>query len=401
MLQSQSFGAPMLRNLAFKIYPTAAQAQTLTDWLSQCCWIYNRALEHRKKAYKRRKENVTFVKQSKLLTIWRSRIGRIKSVPIVFGRDAIRRVNFGMECFFRRIKAGSKKPGFPRFRSHLRYNSLESLNTCNYIGTDTIFVPKIGHIKARGQFGQPGAQKLLRVLRRASGWFVQVMVEQPEPTPLPATGEDVGIDLGLESFLTTDTGEHIENPRHLRKSAKKMRRAQKRLSRCKKGSNRRKKAVRRVAHLYEKVSRQRLGFVHRISRELVNRFDRIAIEKLSIQGLAGGIFASQVRDACWGKFTIILAYKAASAGRVLVKVNPSGTSQECPGCGAVARKELSERIHQCKSCLFRCHRDEAAAMVIRQRAFRPARGGPVRPGDTPQGVPSARPMNRKGSALKR
>lgn len=381
-----------LRTVEFKLYPNSTQIKTLGSWLRRCCFLYNRALEQRIKAYNRRGESVTFYDQCKWITKWRERNERMQRLPLLFARDSLRRVDRGIKAFFRRMKAG-EKPGFPRFRSHNRYNSLEHLESGNYVGERSVRIPKIGAIKARGQFGIVGEQKLLRVIRRASGWYAQILIAAQDQPPLPPAGGDVGIDLGLESFLTTDSGEHIGNPRHLRKSAKRLKRSQQRLSKCKRGSRRRKKSVNRVARLHESIARQRKGFCHRISRELVNRFDRIAIEDLNIKGLAGGMLAKSVLDACWGFFTFALTYKAESAGRELVFVNPAGTSQECPDCGHIRKKELSEREHDCSSCGLRCHRDHAAAMVVLQRAFRPVRGGTVR-------LPAmaAGPMNRRDDA---
>ena len=78
-----------------------------------CCWVYNRMLEGRVKAYRRRKENVTYNQQQTLLTIWRSRMESLRAVPCAFERDALRRVDRGMKAFFRRLSHGMQ------FVSHL------------------------------------------------------------------------------------------------------------------------------------------------------------------------------------------------------------------------------------------------------------------------------------------
>ena len=369
------------RTIEFKVYPNAEQANTLDSWLGKCCWLFNRCLEQRIKSYKRRKQSISYNDQQALLTQWRSRMEWLRLVPAQFARDALRRVDRGMKGFFRRIKSGDK-PGFPRFKKRERYRSLEQIQPGNFIREKAIFVPGIGEIRARGRFGLTGRQVGIRLVRRATGWYAQVLMELAKPEPLPETGNECGIDMGLESFATLDSGKRIENPRLLRKATKKLRRSQQRLSKCEKGSNRRKKAVKRVARLHEKVARKRRGFHHSEARAIVNRFDRIAVEKLNVKGLAAGMLAKSVNDAGWGGFLNVLHAKAEEAGRVIVEVDPSGTSQECPQCGSVAKKELSERTHCCKVCGFRCHRDVAAAMVIRQRAFRLVRGELIRPGVT-------------------
>ena len=368
-----------LHTLEFKLYPNKEQERTLSRWLSKCCWLYNRALEMRSKAYKRRKESVRYNSQQHWLTGLRERIESVRLVPVGFARDALRRVDRGMKAFFRRCKAGEKKVGFPRFRSWRRYNSLECLALGNYMDGNSIRVPCLGSVHARGQFGEVGKQKLLRVVRRAHGWYAQVLIEQRKPEPLPETGNECGLDLGLTSFATLDSGEQIGNPRIFRKAEKKIRRNNKRLSRAKRGSNRRQVALQRLRRTHEKVQRQRRGFCHRLSRDLVNRFDRIAIENLNVKGLARTRLAKSVHDAAWSMFTSILIVKAENAGRTVVQVDPRGTSQTCPECGEVVAKKLSERTHRCEGCGFGCDRDQAAAMVIRQRAFRPARGEAMKP----------------------
>lgn len=363
----------IIRTLEFKLYLNDEQEVTLTRWLGKCCWIFNNTLAQRIKAYQRREESIGFNQQCAWLTGLRERIESVRLVPLAFERDALRRVDRGMKAFFRRCKAGAKKKGFPRFKPGRRYNSLEQLGEREYVKAGKIQIPKLGAVRARGRFEDvTGKQKALRVLRRPSGWYAQIVVETPTPELLPATGQDCGIDLGLERFATLDSGESFPNPRLLRKATSKLSREQRRLARCTKGSQRRVKARERVAKLHERVARQRRGHAHRAARSIVNRFDRIAVEKLNVKGLAAGMLAKSVNDAGWGIFLKVLSEKAESAARLIVEVNPAGSSQTCPRCGAVARKELSERIHRCQGCDFECHRDVAAAMVIRQRAFRPA-----------------------------
>lgn len=365
----------MLRTVEAKLYPTDAQAATLSTWLRTCCWIYNRCLEQRIKAYKRRGESRNFSVQSAMLTGWRERIERISSCPLEFARDALRRVDRGFKAFFRRMKA-AEKPGFPRFHSCIRYNSLECLATQKYVRSgDFIHVPKLGLVKFRaGDQSFEGTQRLLRVIRRASGWFAQVLVDDGKPAPdIRPVESSVGIDVGLNSFATLDNGEKIPNPRWARKSARRLRSAQRRLSRSKKGSKNRRKAVARVGRVHERVRAQRKDFCHQESRKIVDRFELIAVEKLNVSGMAAGHFAKSISDAAWAMFIAHLTYKAANAGRQLVAVNPSGTSQECPDCGRVKKKLLSERTHEC-ACGLTCDRDESAARVILLRAVASRRG---------------------------
>lgn len=381
------------RTVEFRFYLNKDQEETLRNWMRLCCRIYNRVLEHRIKSWKRRKESVTLYDQMKLLTEWRRREDDLRAVPVEFLRDALRRVDRGMKAFFKRVKAG-KKPGFPRFKTRQRYGSIEALSPFLYVTEGRVRIPKLGSVRARGPFDRVGEeQSLLRIFYRSSGWYTQVLVPVDQNVLLK-TGQDVAFDLGLTALIATDTGDKIGNPRLMKRAAKKLRSAQKTLSRRKKGSNRRKKAVRRVGLIYERLQRQRRGLAHRISRDLVNRYDRIAHEALNVRGLSRGILRKSVQDAAWGQLLRFIVYKAENAGRQVVAVDPRGTSQECPACWLVVPKKLSERVHNCP-CGLLCDRDHAAALVIRHRAFRPGRGEPVRPAEL---VPKAGSKKRRGLA---
>ena len=324
--------------------------------------------EYRIKAYKRRGESVNYNAQSGWLTGLRSRMPILAEVPVQFGRDAIHRVDRGFDAFFRRWKAGERS-GFPRFRPHQRYKSLEYLQSGERLHPDGLHVPKLGVIRYRaGDQDLSGKQKLFRIIRRASGWFGQVLVEREVATPEPRIGETVGIDMGLTSFATLSTGERIENPRWARRSQAAIRKAQKRVSRRVKGSANRRKAVKKLAAQHERIAAQRKDFAHQLSRSLVTRFALIGFELLNIVGLARTRMAKSITDAAWGMFLRFLPFKAESAGGQAIGVDARRTSMECPFCGRVQKKSLSERIHQCPNGCPIIDRDEASALVIRARA---------------------------------
>jgi len=361
-----------MKTIEFKLLLKSAQVSTLESWLSSCCWIYNRALEMRIKAHKRRDENVNYNQQQKWLTGIRKRKETLADVPFQFERDALRRVDRGMKAFFRRLKDGSGKFGFPRFKSVLRYDSMEYAAKGRYVrGNNLVSIPRLGLVRIRcGNQRISGEQKLLRIIRRASGWYGQVIVDDVSPVKNLEDHGPVGIDVGLESFATMSDGSKIANPRFYRKSERRLAGLQRSVSRKKKGSNNRKKAVTKLRRQHEKISNQRRCFCHHVSTELVRKHPIIAVEKLNIGNMVRNRrLAKSISDAGWGTFTTQLKVKAEEAGRLVVEVNPSGTSQECPECGAIKRKKLSERTHSCGQCGLECHRDHAAAQVILARGL--------------------------------
>ena len=355
------------RAIERKLYPNATQERTLEIYRIECCRVYNRALEERIKAYHRRKESVSYYDQQGLLTQQRGRMASLQAVPVMFLRSALTRVDKAFKSFFRRCKERAKQKGFPRFRARQRYRSLEYQVPGNYFRAGAVFIPGIGEVTARGR-DAVGKQKVLRLIKRIDTWYAQVIVEvQDAPSIEPQSC--VGIDVGLNTFAALSTGERVENPRFFRKAETELKYAQRRLSRKEKGSNNRRKAVKRVAKIHERIKAQRRDFAHQESRKLANRFDLIGVEALNIKGLAGGMLAKSIHDAAWGMFLFYLTYKAANAGRRVVAVDPRGTSQECPGCGTVRAKSLSERRHQCSRCHVDIDRDYAAALVVEARAL--------------------------------
>ncbi len=157
----------------------------------------------------------------------------------------------------------------------------------------------------------------------------------------------------------------VENPHHYRQSQKTLRRKQRTLSRREKGSRRRRKAAWSVAKTHLKVSRQRKDFQHKVSRSYVNKYQVIVSEDLNIGGMVRNhCLAKSISDAGWSSFLSMLAYKAASAGRVFVQVAAQFTSQKCFRCGEIVAKSLSVRTHVCSHCGFVEDRDVNAAKNI-------------------------------------
>src|SRR5579859_4955510 len=249
----------MIKTLEHKLYLTKVQAQTLCHWLRVCCGIYNRALDQRIKAWKRRRESISYNTQQSLLTKQRARIEELRLIPAQFERDALRRVERGFKAFFRRIKAG-QKPGFPRFRSWRRYVSLECSAVANYV-KDGIRIPCLGVVRARGPVIPSNQQKMLRVIHRASGWYAQLVIDDGVVSPPRVrVVSAVGVDVGLMNFAALSNNEIVSNPRWLQRSASKIRSLQRRVSRRQKRSSNRRKAVASLTRRYERIALQRRNF---------------------------------------------------------------------------------------------------------------------------------------------
>ena len=363
-LPSQGFAVEVI---SAKLYPTPSQCRDLLRFLSVARWVYNRSLDQRIKAYRRRGESITLYQQQAMLTDWRAKMDRVRLVPARIERDALRRVDRGMKAFFRRVKAG-EKPGFPRFKGSDRWRSFEVLQPGTYLRDgNRVHIPGIGPMKYRGMQQFDGKIKGIRVVRKASGWYVQLIVDTgPAPEKRPVTRR-IGIDVGLTTFATLSNGEKIENPRWYRKAQKRLRFLQRRVSRRKKGSNRRRRAVQRVARFHERIADTRRDWTHKLTRRLVDEFDLIAVENLNVKGLARTRLAKSIIDAAWTEFAWQLDYKAENAGVQFMRVDPRNTTQDCSECGRRVPKTLRDREHVC-TCGYRDCRDVNAAKNILRRA---------------------------------
>jgi len=175
--------------------------------------------------------------------------------------------------------------------------------------------------------------------------------------------------LGLNHFATLSTGEKITNPRWARRAEHELSAAHRQVSRKPKGSRNRRRAVRGLRRIYERVHARRRDFCHQESRRLVSRFDLIAFEKLNVKGMSRTRMGKSILDAAWGMFLSMLTRKAENAGRHAVAVDARFTSQTCPSCGVVKKKDLSERIHDCE-CGLILDRDHASAMIVEARGLR-------------------------------
>lgn len=351
----------------YRIYPTEPQQQFLIGELRDACSLYNAAKQERDDAWKTCHKSINYYDQANQLKAMRTD-GCLTLANFSCCQDVLRRVDKTYKAFFARVKRG-EKPGFPRYRSARRYDSISFPSYgdgCRLLDNGRLRIQGAGHIKVNLHRPAEGEIKTVTIKREAGRWFAIFSVER-EASPLPPSDRAIGIDVGLTSFAVLSDGAELRNPRHYRNAQARFRCAQRKVARRKRGSNRRRKAVVLLQRANVHVRNQRADFQHKESRKLVNEYGLIAVEDLNVKGLAGGMLAKSVHDAGWTSFLAMLAYKAEDAGRRLVKVDPRGTSQTCI-CGARVVKTLADRWHDCPVCGLSSGRDHVSAQVILQRA---------------------------------
>ncbi len=269
-----------------------------------------------------------------------------------------------------------KKKGFPKFQKNCR--SVEYKTSGWKLAEDRksiTFTDKcgIGKLKLKGTrtllFYSLDQVKRVRLVKRADGVYVQFSISVDRSESIPATGNALGLDVGLNEFYTDSNGETAINPRFLRTGELRLKKAQKRLSKRVKGSNNRRKARVVLGKRHLKISRQRKDHAVKLARCVITSNDVVAYEDLRVRNMAKNhCLAKSINDASWYQFRIWLEYFGKVFGKITIAVNPAYTSLECSSCGTVVKKTLSTRTHACQ-CGCVLDRDHNAARNILSRGL--------------------------------
>lgn len=285
------------------------------------------------------------------------------------------------------LKKNGKKVGRLRFKSKNRFKSFtynqsgfEIIKTGNRM--DMLSLSKIGDIPIRIHRDIEGTIKQITVKVCASGkWFAFIMVEQPS-VQCTKIEKVVGIDVGLTDFLSDSDNFVVDNLHFLKKMLKKLRHEQQRLSRMKLKSKNYQKQRKRVAVLHETITNQRNDFLHKLSRRYVNVYDLICSEDLNIKQMIESVEndpkltrrqrkqrRQSIYDVAWAHFFAMVSYKAESAGKIFLQVDPRHTTQECSNCHNQIEMSLWERTYKCQNCGLIIPRDYNSSLVIKQRGI--------------------------------
>jgi len=366
--------------------PTIRQRVALVGLLDLQCELYNAALEERRGAWHWERRSVSYVDQCRTLTTLREVRPEVLTSGVTLCRGTLRRLDWAFAAFYRRCRAG-QRPGYPRFRSRTRWDSLQWEDHNGWRldpAAKRLHLMRIGGIKMRLHRPIRGTPKAITVRREGRRWWVTIRCVDVPAEPLPATGRQVGIDLGVTVLVATSDGTLITNDRHAQRAANRLARAQRELATKQRGSQHRRRAVERVAAAHRRVRNRRANTLHQLSRRLVNEHDLIVHEQLAVANLvrrpkprpdgAGGYAPNGaaaktglnrcIHDAGWGQFLAMIAYKAESAGRTVIAVDPRNTSRTCADCGHVSAGNRRGAVFECQACGHQAHADTNAAINI-------------------------------------
>ncbi|MGW9677282.1 RNA-guided endonuclease InsQ/TnpB family protein [Streptomyces koyangensis] len=383
----------------FRLYPDAVQRAALGRAFGCYRVVFNDAVRAREEARKAGAAFPTAGELSRTLITQAKRTPErawLGEVSMAMLQQSLRDVEAAYRSFFASLKGTRKGPrvGAPRFKS--RKDARQSVRfaaNARWKITDTgrLKLPKIGEVKVKWSRALPVTPSSVTVIKDAAGRHFASFVIDTDPAAdqarMPESDRTVGIDLGLTHFAVLSDDSKIDSPRFLRRAEKKLKKAQRELCRKQKGSKNRDKARLKVARAHAEVADARREFHHQLSTRLISENQGIAVEDLSVAGLARTRLAKSVRDAGWASFISMLEYKAQRYGRTLVKIGRfEPTSQTCSTCGVKdGPKPLHVREWTCRACGTLHDRDHNAAINVKVAAGLAvsACGAPLRPGAIP------------------
>lgn len=357
----------ILKAFKYQLSPTSEQSEMLNKHFGCARFVYNWGLNEKSKAYTDNGTNVSCFDLIKKVTELKkcddyNWLSEVHSQPL---QMALRNLDNAFTGFFK------KRSKFPNFKKKSRKQSFQYPQGVK-LKDNMIFLPKIGWVKYYKSRDIIGEIKTVTVSKTPTGKiFVSILCDTKLsiPTKKPVSKEtSVGIDLGIKSFAVTSDGEIFENQKYLTNNLKRLRVEQRKLQRCKKGSNGREKQRLVVAKIHERITNQRLDYIHKFTTHIVKEYDTIVMEDLNVAGMMkNGNLSRAIGEIGWSIANAQLEYKCEWYGKNYIKIgrfDPS--SKRCNHCGYINRElKLSQREWTCPDCHTVLDRDMNAALNIR------------------------------------
>lgn len=362
----------------YRIYPNREQAEIIQRNFNFSCFLYNCALQERNSFYKKYGKSISYNQQSKVLPEIKLEFAlQTQSIYSQSLQQVLKRLDVSFQNFFRRVKQKGSKIGFPRFKSADSFKSivfpqsdlngfgvkLQSNNKLKIFG-----IP--GEVKINMHRPFQGKCKQVILTEKACKFYIILSCDNVAIEPMAKTGKTIGIDLGLNSFITADDGTKFHHPKPYKTAKEKLAFLNRKLADKQRGSNNRNKTKQSLLKAYEKVSNIRNNFLHKTANQLVKENDIIMLEKLNVKSMLESkgfdVSKSNIQDASWAKFVCLLNYKAERAGKLVITVNPANTSKMCSECGNIKELTLADREYNCSICNTSMDRDLNAAKNIKR-----------------------------------
>jgi len=363
----------MITATKVKLYPNETQRVLLEKHFGSCRFIYNYFLAKRDEYYITHKDSkrssLNYLGTANMLTELKKEYLWLNEVNAQSLQMSLRFLDNAFKNFFHR------NADHPKFRKKGK-NDYFAIPQHVKIEKNRIYFPKF----KEGIYFKGSEEKLAEIkdinqiviTKDAGYYFCSIIYEKegelPEKKPLSAENP-VGIDLGVEKFVTLSNGIFMENPRFVAKKEKRIKRLQKQLSKKKKGSNNHRKQKLRIQRIYRDLKNEHEDFQDKVSTAIAKQYDTIIIENLNVQGMQQNHhIAKSIGDVSLYSFKQKLLWKADRFGKNLVEIGSFDPSSKlCSRCGNLKKDlKLSDRIYHCDVCGLAMDRDHNASKNIKK-----------------------------------
>lgn len=359
---------------------------------------YNWGLARWQECYKQGIKTSRFQLQKEFNAIKKDKFPFVYEVSKYATQQPFKNLDLAYQKFFRDLKKG--KVSYPKFKS--KRDNFGSF----YIGGDQIVlsdinknskriknqvskkqylkIPNLGYVKLTQRLRFQGKINSVVISQQGDKYYasfsMQISLDAYKRTHKTTnTSKAVGIDLGLNSFITLSNGMQIKAPKPLKKLSRKLVRKQRQLNKKQhaktkddvlkkvKKSNNYKKQSLKVNKLHKKIANIRNDFLHKTTSMLVRNFKYIAIEDLNVSGMVKNHkLAKAISDVSFCEFRRMLQYKADhNQAEITIADRFYPSSKTCSCCGLIKQDlTLKDRLYCCESCDTKLDRDYNASLNL-------------------------------------
>mgnify|MGYP002641063588 CR=1 FL=1 len=358
----------MLRAYKTRLIVNDKERTTLRQYAGASRFVYNWALADRKAMFDAGGKPNMYEQVRRFNALKGEQFPWLSDVAYKVIEGAFRNLDQAYQNFFRRVKSGTEKPGFPKFKSKHKSKASFSMRGSIHVEADRIKLPRLGWLRlAESDYLPIGIEvKLATVSETAGHWYISIMVEDSMPEPARSTGEPIGIDLGVKTLAVFSDGTTFKNPKTLKKYERGLARLQREFSRRKKGSSNRAKTRSKIAKMHYKIACTRKHALHEVSHYATAKTkpSAVVLEDLNVKGMVKNhSLAKAISDASFSELRRQIEYKAAWNGvDVLIADRWYPSSKTCSECGHIKTDlTLKDRTYTCPACGVIIDRDLNAA----------------------------------------